>query len=86
VREVITEFGPCCTFNLIPDLTGPLMEKVWTPETGYPGSPQHMMGENRRLLEVPHRTDIAGMIGGLSLIVDLQVSGIYLRNKTKTNF
>jgi hypothetical protein len=55
LREIVTEFGTCCTFNLIPDLTGPRMgadSLAWAPESGYEASLK------RDVYEIPYRTGV----------------------------
>ncbi len=74
-KEVITEFGLCCSFNLLPDVfkkTNETKDKNWSLEGGYANPPALHMAKNPHLQEKPYRTDIAGLPGGLSFTLDLQ--------------
>lgn len=73
---MVTEFGLCCSFNLLPDVkdkTKNTNDVTWRVEGGYKNSPSKQMTKNPHLQEKPYRTDIAGLPGGLSFSLDLQV-------------
>ena len=79
-REIITEFGLCCTFNLLPDVYNKTLKDLnptWDLEHGYENSPDANMAKNPHMQEKPYRTDIAGLPGGLSFTLDLQVCSDY---------
>ena len=81
-KEVITEFGLCCSFNLLPDVfkkTNETKDNNWTLEGGYINPPALHMAKNPHLQEKPYRTDIAGLPGGLSFTLNLQVVFVRLR-------
>ena len=75
-KEIITEFGLCCTFNMLPDVFNKTLREsnpTWNLEGGYRDSPDANMAKNPHMQEKPYRTDIAGLPGGLSFTLDLQV-------------
>ena len=79
-KEIITEFGLCCTFNLLPDVYNKTLKDpnpTWDLEHGYEYSPDANMAKNPHMQEKPYRTDIAGLPGGLSFTLDLQVCSDY---------
>ena len=79
-KEIITEFGLCCTFNLLPDVVNKTLKDpnpTWYLEKGYTNSPDANMAKNPHMQEKPYRTDIAGLPGGLSFTLDLQVSSAF---------
>jgi hypothetical protein len=57
-HEIVTEFGLCCTFNLLPDVTNKSNQDpsvTWNLEDGYKGSPGAEMAKNPHLQEKPYR-------------------------------
>jgi hypothetical protein len=58
-HEIVTEFGLCCTFNLLPDVTNKSNQDpsvTWNLEDGYSGSPGAEMAKNPHLQEKPYRS------------------------------
>ena len=76
-HEVVTEFGLCCTFNLLPDVTNRSFKNPfpdWDLENGYYSKNPLHFDKNAHLKERPYRSDIAGLNGGLTFTLDLHAN------------
>ena len=96
-KPVFTDYGVCCTFNLLTDLRSWRKTDInyneseeepshhngewsdWTLLNGYrkrttPPTQRDLQRNGGRPLEEPHRTTLAGLSGGLTFTLDLQVS------------
>jgi hypothetical protein len=72
----VTDFGLCCTFNLLPDVLNKTAKEAntwWDLEEGYSSKHDRSVANNPHMQEKPYRTDIAGISGGITFSLDAQV-------------